>query len=116
MLLLKKITHATTGIHSAIQQEIHFRIEIGCAFIAVTLGLLAKITTTEWMILIITIGFVLVTEMVNTAFEEICDKFHPEHDPHIAKIKDLAAGAVLLSVLCAGCVGTVLFLPKFLIM
>ena len=59
------------------------------------------------------IGFVLTAETFNTALEELCDKFQPEHDPHIAKIKDLAAAAVLVSSITALIVGLIIYVPYF---
>ena len=43
--------------------------------------------------------------------EELCDKFQPEHDPHIGKIKDLSAAAVLISSITALAIGLIIFLP-----
>ena len=59
------------------------------------------------------IGFVLTAETFNTALEELCDKFQPTHDPHIGKIKDLAAAAVLVSSITALIVGLIIYVPYF---
>ena len=64
----------------------------------------------EWFdfvfILIIT-GYMLITEIFNSAIEAICDYVQPEHDPRIGAIKDVAAAAVGISVLIW--VGALLF-------
>mgnify|MGYP001619999034 CR=1 FL=1 len=50
-------------------------------------------------------------EICFVALEELCDKFQPTHDPHIGKIKDLAAAAVLIASFGAGVIGIILFVP-----
>ena len=65
----------------------------------------------DFMVLILVISSVLATETFNTALEELCDKFEPSHDPHIAKIKDLSAAAVLVTSLGAAGVGIIIFAP-----
>jgi len=60
---------------------------------------------------VIVVAAVLMGEMFNTALEELCDKFQPTHDPHIAKIKDLAASAVLVMAIGALVIGVLIFGP-----
>ncbi len=79
----------------------------------VVLGLIFHLSGIEFAITILAISSVLAAEAFNTALEELCDKFQPTHDPHIAKIKDLSAAAVLLVVIGAFIVGVVIFLPHF---
>ena len=69
---------------------------------------------TELAILLLTIGFVLVLEALNTALEALVDLASPEYHP-LAKIaKDVAAAAVLIAAITAVLVGLVLLLPRLL--
>jgi len=102
--------HALRGIRYAFTGR-NFRIQAACAVIVLFLAYLLRITSTELIIVIAMIGLVLSMEATNSAVEEICNKFHPETHPHIALIKDLAAGAVLLASLTALAVGLIIFLP-----
>lgn len=103
-----------TGLKISFKEENNFRIEIFLGFVAVIAAILLEISTTEFAIIFLTITFVLAVEALNTAFEELCDKLRPEHDPHVAKIKDLAAAAVLVSSLGATAVGIFIFGPYLL--
>ena len=38
--------------------------------------------------------------------------YRPVHDPHVAKIKDLSAGAVLVAAVAALVIGGIIFLPR----
>ena len=61
-------------------------------------------------------GLVLGMELVNSAIERLADKISTERDPVIGKIKDLSAGAVLISAIAAAIVGLIILVPKFLIL
>src|SRR3989338_8728359 len=107
----KSFGFALTGIKIAWREELNFKIELACGLLALLAGLLLHISLTEFAIIALTIGFVLAIEGLNTALEELCDKFQPTHDLHIAKIKDLAAAAVLISSITAFTVGLIIFIP-----
>jgi diacylglycerol kinase len=53
-------------------------------------------------------------EMLNTAIEKLCDVVHKEIHPGIKKVKDIAAGAVLIAAFCSVITGAVIFLPKII--
>lgn len=107
---IRSFGHALRGIKYATRGR-NFRIQIVCGAIAITLSTYLHISKTDWLLVILAIGLVLSMEATNTAVEEICNKFHPEKHPHIALIKDLSAGAVLIGALAAGIVGICIFIP-----
>ncbi len=106
---IKSFRYALTGMKVAWKEERNFKIELFCALAAVALSILLNISQLEFVIIILVSGLVLATELLNTALEELCDKFQPTHDSHIAKIKDLAAAAVLLVSLTALTIGIIIF-------
>jgi diacylglycerol kinase len=79
---------------------------------AIALAAYFHISELEWLAIILVSGLVLTAEVLNTALEELCDMLRDTHDPHVGKIKDLAAGAVLLASATALIVGLIIFLPK----
>jgi len=85
-----------------------------CALFTLLCAYVLQVSKTEFLIVIIMIGFVVVAELFNTALEELCDKFQPTHDPHVAKIKDLAAAAVFASAITAVLVGLAIFIPRII--
>ncbi len=106
--------YSFNGLHIAFRQEFNFRFDIAFGAATLLLGWFFGLSPVEWLIIIGMIGFVLTAEIFNTALEELCDKFQPEHDPHIGKIKDLSAAAVLISSITALTVGGIIFLPLIL--
>ena len=108
--------YAIKGVRIAWKEEANFRIHVIAALATLVLSWILNISRTEFTVILLTIGTVLTAEIFNTALEEFCDMVKSEHDPHIAKIKDLAAGAVFVSACFAFVVGLVIFLPRVLIL
>ncbi len=70
-----------------------------------------SISLIEWSVLILTIGFVWMTEFLNTSIEAIVDLASPQRHP-LAKIsKDVGASAVLIAAGTAVIVGLLLLGP-----
>ncbi|MFZ1074747.1 MAG: diacylglycerol kinase family protein [Minisyncoccia bacterium] len=109
--LAASFRYAWKGLTIAWREGNNFRIEIACALLAIALGLFVGLSSFEFALVLLTIGVVLAAEIFNTALEELCDKFQPTHDPHIAKIKDLSAAAVLVTALCAALLACFIFIP-----
>jgi diacylglycerol kinase len=107
----KGFNYAWKGLVIAWNEEINFRFDICFSVLVVVFGVAFNLAFWEWAFVVFMMGFVITVEVVNTALEELCNKFTREHDPHIAKIKDLSAGAVLASAICATVVGAIIFLP-----
>ena len=59
--------------------------------------------------LFLTIGFVMVCELLNTVAETLVDMITKDYSPEAKKAKDLAAGAVLASAITAILVGILIF-------
>lgn len=111
---LHNVRYALQGLRIAWKEEFSFKVQIAAAIIVLIVGWFFEISKTEWLIVITMIGLVLTAEAFNTALEELCDKFHADPDPHIAKIKDLSAAAVLLASTAALVVGILIFTPRMI--
>lgn len=90
------------------------RIHIVVAALACIAAFYLNLTSIEWVIIIICIVLVISFELLNTAIEELCNMIHPEQHPVIKKIKDIAAGAVLVAAIGSVVVGLIIFLPKLI--
>jgi diacylglycerol kinase len=111
---LKSATHAWRGLGILIRTTHNVWGHIFFGLLALYLGTILKISTTEWLFVVLVIGLVLITEALNTAIEIDIDLTSPEQHPYARDTKDVAAGAVLLSVWVAIIVGAFIFLPKIL--
>jgi diacylglycerol kinase len=110
----KSFYYAFEGIKTAFKEEPNFKIHTGIAILTLLLAAFLGFSTTEWLLLLFTISFVLVVELINTSLEDILNLVNPETHPLVKKAKDVMAAAVLLSVVISVIVGVALILPKLL--
>lgn len=109
--LLISFQRAFAGIWYVVRTQRNMRIHLSVTGAIVVLGLWVGLSRTEWAILALTIGMVLVAEAFNTMAEATVDLATAEYHL-LAKIaKDVAAGAVLLTAITAVVVGLFILGP-----
>ncbi len=109
-----KFLNAFHGLWVFLKTTSNLYVHITVGLIVIFLGFYLHISNIEWIMLIFAIGFVIVSEALNTAIEIDIDLTSPEYHPYARDTKDVAAAAVLLSVFTAIIVGLIIFLPKIL--
>ncbi len=82
------------------------------SLIVVSGGFYFKIENHEWLACIICIFVVFSAEMFNSAIENLTNIASPQQNPFAGKVKDLAAGAVLVSSVGAAIIGFYVFWNK----
>jgi len=103
---LESFFHAFNGIQKTAAHERNFRIQIFIAIFAVIACIIFRVDSQHFILVVVTIFFVLAMELVNTAIEALTDLACGNKPHPLAKIaKDAAAGAVLLSSMMAVFVG-----------
>lgn len=110
------LTYAWKGLQIAWSEEKNFQLQCWAALAVLLFGVYFHLNVLEWLFVFGAIGAVMTAELLNTALEELCDMYKAEHDPHIAKIKDLAAAAVFVSSCAAGVVGCMVFIPHLMLL
>ena len=109
--LLASLRAAHKGLLLVFDREQNFRIHTICGVFALVFALVLKIPSTDFLILCITIVFVLACEVINTGMEHFLDVIKPRVAPAVRDIKDMMAGLVLLSAILSLLVGIGIFLP-----
>ena len=112
--LVDSFNFAIEGLISALKNEKHMKVHILAAIIIVILAIVINASKVEILIISLSVSFVVITELVNTAVEAIVDLVSPERHPLAKLAKDVAAGAVLVAAINALCVGYSLFYDKLL--
>jgi len=105
---------AVNGLCSLFENEHNSRIHLLAAIIAIAMGIILKINNIEWSLLVIVIGVVFLSELLNSSLESLADIINPEWNENIRKAKDYAAAAVLISAIISVIVGGIIFIPKIL--
>lgn len=93
----KSFKYAFSGIWHTLLNEANFRVQIGITITVLYLGYYFKVSTTEFAILVISVGLLLIAEMVNTVIENFIDVLIKEYHEGAKVIKDVSAGFVLLT-------------------
>lgn len=102
---------AFQGIFFMFRTQQNAWIHLVAAILVVTLGFYFKLDKMEWCIVLFAIGLVISAEMINTAIELLTDIISPEHSEKAGRVKDIAAGAVLVAAIIAAIAGIIIFLP-----
>ncbi len=105
-----RLRYAWSGIRLAWRRERSFRVQawIVLALLAVLIGLAPA--PVWWALAGLAATLVLAAELANSAFEALTDHLHPEMHPEIKRVKDIAAGSVLVAGLGALWVGGLMLL------
>ncbi len=110
--LLDSFNYAFSGIIYALETQRNIRLHFGMTIALLFASLFFHLNKMEVLMLFITIGFVIITEMINTAIEATIDLITKEYNPLAAIAKNVAAGAVLVASLIATVVGILIFFAK----
>ena len=110
------LVYATRGILYLLRTQHNAWIHSGLALLALVFGFCFSINQFEWITIIICIGMVFSAEAFNTSIELLCDARFTDYDKRAELIKDTAAGAVLIVSIAAAIIGSIIFIPRFLML
>ncbi|MES2023155.1 MAG: diacylglycerol kinase family protein [Patescibacteria group bacterium] len=113
----KRLLNAFRGLYVFVAREEHWFLPASIFLLILVIigsGIYFRISEFEWISLVIVIGFLIVTEVFNTAIEIDIDLTSPEYHPYARDTKDVAAGAVAFAGIVALIVVFIIFLPKIL--
>ena len=111
---IKGFHYAAKGIWKTARSERNFKIHLIIVPMVVVAGFILSVSAVEWTVIVLAMGLVLSAEMFNTAIESLVDMVSPEYEKSAGRIKDIAAGAVLVTAVAAAIVGVIIFGPKIL--
>ena len=114
--LRRSFLFAMQGFRTAVLTERNIKLMLGGAVFAIAMGLILRIDAVSWAVIVVCIGAVLVTELLNTAIETIVDLVSPEFHPLAGRAKDIAAAASWTMSLAAAIAGIIIYLRSFLVL
>jgi diacylglycerol kinase (ATP) len=110
--VFESFNFAFEGIIHVLRTQRNMRIHFAIAVAVLVFALIVDVTKLELIALLISITFVLIAEMLNSAVEAAIDIATTEFDPMAKLAKDVAAGAVLIASTNALVVGYLVFAGK----
>lgn len=95
--LLWSVNYAIEGVVYTLRTQRNMRIHVGAAIAVIIAALMLHVDKVGVLAIVLSIGLVIVTELVNTAIEATVDIMTDRYDPMAKIAKDVAASAVLVS-------------------
>lgn len=106
--------YSIQGLKSAFINETAFRQECYLFIVANIIVMLTDFSIFERIILLGSVGFILIVELINSAIECVVDRISFEHHELSGRAKDYGSAAVLLSILLAAILWIYLFACHYL--
>lgn len=111
---LKSFVFAFNGLIIFFRREHNAWIHAAAAALALIAAAVLKLSAMELIAVLVSIAFVWVAELINTAIEKMMDHLSPAMHPAVKEVKDLAAGAVLVAAFFAFIIALIIFIPKII--
>ena len=111
---IRSFKYAGAGVFDLFRSHPNAQIHFILMVLVIIAGIVFSVSLLEWCLLILCIVLVLSAEAFNSAIEYLVDLVSPERHPLAGKVKDMAAGAVLITAIGAALVGLLIFIPKAL--
>lgn len=111
---IRSFAFAGRGIAIAYRDQVNLKVQTGLGLVAAALGIFFELSAMEWCSLLLSGALVLTLEIINTSIEKAVDLVTTEFHPLAGQVKDIAAGAVLLSALISLVVGVLVFRPHLI--
>lgn len=103
-------------IKNFFNREQNLLVHIIATIIVTVFGILFKLDIIDWVLIYSMVGFVITSELINSAIELAVDTYTSEFNSLAMIAKDTAAAAVVISAFTAALVGIYVFLPKVILL
>ena len=107
--VLESFNYAFEGVIHVLRTQRNMRVHVAIAAAVLVAALVLGVSKLELIALLLSIAFVLIAEMINSAIEGAIDVSTTAFDPMAKLAKDIAAGAVLIASVNAVAVGYLVF-------
>lgn len=106
---LNSFKYAIQGLKDALKSEPNLRFHFLASLIVLLFASFLKFSSLEFIVLVLTIGFVIVLELINTIIEKLVNMNSTAISEEARIIKDMSASVVLIGSMAAVIVGLFLF-------
>lgn len=113
---LRSFRYAWRGVVYLVRTQGNARLHLASTILVIIFGVVLRVTRSEWCLLALAAGMVWAAEALNSAIEYLADHVCTEHHERIGRVKDMAAGGVLLAAIAAAIIGGCVFIPRVLVL
>jgi len=111
---IRSFKFAINGIKQLLKKEHNARGHLVFTILVLVASFILQLNQIEIALIIMCIGLVFISELINTAIESIANFIEPKWNDKIGEIKDYAAGAVLVSAIVSSTIGIMIFVPRLI--
>jgi diacylglycerol kinase (ATP) len=108
---LKSVNFAIEGIIQAAKTQRHLRYHFYIAAFVLIISYILGVKRFEFLIIALSVIAVLLAELFNTAIEAVVDIVSPEQSEKARIVKDISAGAVLVTAFGVAVIGYIILSP-----
>lgn len=108
---LRSLNQAWRGMLYTVKTQGHMQFHVLAGSMVMGIAWWTEVSRFEWLTLVLAIGCVIGAEVMNSAVEIVVDMVQPNFHPLAGMAKDVASGAVLVSVIQAIVIGLIVFAP-----
>jgi len=112
----RSFSYSFDGLAYAAKNEQSILIMFICLIATLIFGVALNITLLEWFFILVAIGLVLGTELLNTSIEATIDLISPNYHPLAKVAKDTASASVFIYSFIAFIIGCLVFIPKIIML
>lgn len=98
--IFRAFQHSIDGIIATFKSESAFRQDIALCVLAIILSCFLDVSTLSRIIMLFSLAFIIIAELVNTAIETIIDRISPIKHPLSKKAKDIGSAIVMITIIC----------------
>ena len=99
--LLQSFNFAFQGLVASVRHQRNMRVHLLLAFAVLIVSIFLNLSRLQLVVIIISVAFVFITELINSVIEAVVDMITDEFDLRAKAAKDMAAGAVLVAAINA---------------
>jgi diacylglycerol kinase (ATP) len=100
--IINATVYSWLGLKAAFKHEAAFRQELGLALVLTPVALYYGPSYADKAVLIASLVFILLVEILNSALEAVVDRFGDEQHELSGRAKDMGSAAVLLAFIVTG--------------
>lgn len=109
---LRSFRNAFSGLSYLMKYEHNARIHLFILIIVLLAGIILKISSSDWIAVVLAAGLVFISECFNSAVEYLSNAVSEDYNEKIKMAKDVAAAGVFISAFTSVIIGLIVFVPE----
>lgn len=111
---LRSFLFAFRGVRLSFRRQRNIKVQLAAGIAVISWSMVIRLPALEFALVLFLCFFVIILEMLNTAFERLIDRLSPRYNKSYGEIKDILAGTVLLAAVLTVTAGMVVLLKPSL--